>query len=265
MESLFFKVNFSRQPFSMSCACVCVCVWMRGKECEYKCVDDIFSSFDLILDGCPCWSLSLRFFFLVPFKRREKLSQLIKSNQMKLVNCLFTTQQIERFIRFSAQGGQMPILSCSINYLRKHVHSLLICQIQWGTKPVQQRPSLSSFTLFSDLSLSSFVSANISGVWFIRPVTRCTRPYPMHRHTVCPLAHPCRVSSTNIYITNTIRDKIVHDFCYFCWISFVDINNGCVTNDDGIQLTSKMVTLTSLMNAHRNFFEKILSCQLNGR
>lgn len=48
-----------------------------------------------------------------------------------------------------------------------------------------------------------------------------------------------------------------------------------MTNDDGIQFTSKMVTLTSLMNAHthtRKMFiaekKEVLSsssCQLNGR
>lgn len=39
-------------------------------------------------------------------------------------------------------------------------------------------------------------------------------------------------------------------FGIFCWISFVDINNECVTNDDDIKLTGKMVTFTPLMSAH---------------
>lgn len=53
-------------------------------------------------------------------------------------------------------------------------------------------------------------------------------------------------------------------FCVRCCISFVDINNECVTNDDDIKLTGKMVTFTSLMNVHhfskkkkkKTFFEQ---------
>lgn len=39
------------------------------------------------------------------------------------------------------------------------------------------------------------------------------------------------------------------DFIYvsYIYISFVDINNECVTNDDDIKLTEKIVTFTSLV------------------
>lgn len=116
------------------------------------------------------------------------------------------------------------------------------------------------------------VSANISGVRFIRSSNH-SHGKCVHISTFCTtfwyfililpiLSYLPSATKTNTNPNSTAEhkqhdnDKIVHDFWYFSWISFVDINNGCVTNDDGIQLTSKMVALTSLRNTLKFFFEK---------
>lgn len=78
---------------------------------------------------------------------------------------------------------------------------------------------------------------------------RCVRLINSQAANVSALVFPGRwAKQTN---GNWQNAQNVHDFRYFCWISFVDINNECVTSDDDIKLTWKTVTFTSLMNAHQ--------------
>lgn len=143
-------------------------------------------------------------------------------------------------------------------------------EIQWDMKP-----SLSSFTLFR---ISEYFRCSVHPTIYMVNVSIlvlfCTETSPLifltlssirhhhhHHHHLLPKIRTPPLPIQNLNLSDEHKqhdnDKIVHDFCYFSWISFVDINNGCVTNDDGIQLTSKMVTLTSLMKMLKFFlFEK---------
>lgn len=198
--SLFFKAHIfpiATWTLSMSWSCVlfCVCV------CMCVCLHKV--------------SYAFYFFFLLrcfPLFKRDKLTQLIKSNQMKLVNCLLTTtaKWAIHWI-FNERWTNAMLLSCFINYLRKHVHSLpFIKHNKTSTANMKQNFIVFySFRISKIFPVCSLDQLNLSGKCALSALF----------FFVCSFSLCCVREGWRTPDWQNVLDNNVHDFRYFfCWI-----------------------------------------------